>query len=1034
MLTRFALTNPMLTLALVLLALAAGPLSFLSHPSREDPKITIREASVVAHFPGMPAAKIEQLLTTAIEEKIREIPEVDEIRSTSSTGRSLMTVVIADEYTELDAIWTDLRDKMDEVKSELPEGALGPFVDSDRGDVAMATIALTADGFDNAELHEAAKRLRRKLYASVDGVRKITFYGVLERQVFIEFDPIRIAQLGLDPTQIVNAVQGQNVIQPGGQIQADGQTLTIQPTGDFTNLTEIREFPIALPGEAGRALYLGDIADIRFGYEDPPGPHAYYKGEPTIVISVSMVDGHDAGAFAEALNQFVAVAKVELPVGMFMDYITFQPKEINAAVFGVLNNLWQTIAIVLAVVVGFLGLRTGLIVGAMVPLVMVSTVLIMRFVGIDLERMSLASLIISLGLLVDNGIVIAEELQTRLSRGEGRKKAARAVGALMSGPLLAASLTTIFAFMPLMLMPGGAGEYTRSISLVVAISLLVSWVVALTALVLFCTRMLRRGPQIDEEHAYDASYFQVYRRLLTFLVRWKWVTAVAAFSTIILGAALFASVSKTFFPASERAQLQIIVELPVGANSYATQSVVRRLQAWLEDKDKNPEVVDSVAYVATGGPRFYLALSPIDGFPNKGYFIANVRSFDEVDGLARKVRAYAAEAVPEARVTPEKMSLGPGKAGQVAYRIYGASVDDLAFAAEELKLAMRSFPGARDVKDDWENPSITVRVVIDQEAARRVGLTTADVANALNAQLAGLAVSDYRLGDLSIPVIARAKGDARTNIDRLRTLNIPQADGTPVPLLQIATLEGDPQFSRIKRQDLERVVTVSAVHATATAAAFNEMLAPTLAELQKKLPPGFRIEVGGEVEDSADANETLSSNMPLAFALMVLTLIWQFNSFIRPALILSVIPLTITGVALALTVAPGANFGFMAILGFLALMGIVINNAIILIDRIDTERTRRATIAEAVVEAGVRRLRPIFMTTCTTALGLAPIILAKDVLFYDLALVVAGGLLFGTLLTLVVIPCLYAIVFRERRGPMTGRSKAPPEPVEAPTG
>ncbi len=1011
MLTRFALANPMLVLALVLIAMIAGPLSFLTHPSREDPKITIRQASVQAQFPGMPALKVEQLLTTALEEKIREIPEVDEIKSTSSTGQALISITVGDDFTDLNPIWTTLRDKMEEVKSSLPSGTKGPFVDTDRGDVAMATIALTADGFDNAEMHVTAKELRRKLYARVPGVRKVTFFGVLEQQVHIEFDVVRLSQLGMEGREIVDAIQNQNVIQPGGQVEAGGTTLTVQPTGDFETLAEVRSLAIAVPNSAGQSLQLGDISDISLTYKDPPGPHAYFNGAPAIVIGVSMTDGFDASAFATGLSTFIGEAKTALPLGMFLEFITFQPDEIKSAIAGVLNNLWQTIVIVLLVVVAFLGLRTGLLVGAMVPLVMVCSILVMRVAGIDLERMSLASLIISLGLLVDNGIVVAEEIQARLARGEERVKAAKAVGAQMSGPLLASSLTTIFAFMPLMLMPGSAGEYTRSISLVVAISLLVSWAVALTALTLLCMWLLKPGEAVDEEKAYDRGYLNAYRRAMGFLVRWRWITAAASFATIILGVMLFANVSKTFFPASERAQLQVTVRLPVGSNTYATGEVVNRLQAWLLDKKQNPEVKSLVSYVATGGPRFYLSLSPIDGFPNNGYFIVNLDRFEDVDALAAKVRTYAFANVPEASVIPEKMSLGPGQAGLVEYRIFGPSINTLVESAEAIKTAMRATPGARDIQDDWRNPTVTVQVRINQDAARRSGITSADVADALNSQLAGAKISDYRLGDLSIPVIARAKGEARRNLDRLRSLTIPTPSGTPVPLLQIAELSGAPNYARIKRQDIERVITVSAVSSEKSAAAFNDALSDTLQELMRTMPPGYRIELGGEVEGSSDANERLASNFPIALALMVLTLIWQFNSFIRPALILAVIPLTVTGFGLTLALSPGANFGFMAILGVLALAGIVVNNAIILIDRIDVERARRDTIAEAIIEAGVRRLRPIVMTTCTTALGLAPIIIARDVLFYDLALVIAGGLLIGTMLTLIVIPCLYGIVF-----------------------
>ncbi|MGY9054581.1 MAG: efflux RND transporter permease subunit [Alphaproteobacteria bacterium] len=1012
MLTRFALANPMLVVALLLASLIAGPFSFLTHPSREDPKITIRNAAVIATFPGMAASKIESLITVTLEEKIREIPEVDEINSISSTGQALVNITVADQYTDMTKIWSDLRDKVEEAKPDLPEGTLGPFVNTDKGDVAMATIALTADGFTNAELHVAAKRMRRSLYASIPGIRKVTFYGVLEEQIFVEFDVVRLAQLGLDPQIIMSTIQGQNVIQPGGRVEVHGQTLTVQPTGDFADLTQMESLPIALPDNSGRVLYLRDLASIRYGYKDPPGPHAFFNDEPGIVIGISMVDGFDANAFSSALLTFTDIAKLELPLGMFLEYITFQQAEINTAIFNVLNNLWQTVLIVLAVVIAFLGFRTGLIVGAMVPLVMLVTILIMRWAGIDLESMSLASLIIALGLLVDNGIVVAEEFQGRLARGHNRWTIARELGPNLSMPLLAASLTTIFAFMPLMLMPGSAGEYTRSISLVLAIALLVSWVLALTVLILLCAWFMKPGPVIDEESAYSGRFYGLYRALITRLVRMRLLVVPLSFATIVIGVILFGSVAKIFFPASERTQLQVVVELPVGTNTYGTQTVVWRLSDWLGDKTINPEVKNSVSYVSNGGPRFYLSLSPIDGFPNNAYMIVNVNTPQEVGVLAARVRKFAAASVPEARVTPKKMSLGPGEAGLVEYRITGADTLTLKVISADIQTAMRAVAGTVDVKDDWENPSITVRVIIDQEAARRAGVTSSDIASALNAQLSGVEVTDYRIGERVIPVIMRAQGEARLNIDRMRTLNVGGSSGKPVPLLQIASFEGDPQYSRIKRRDLVRVVTVSGRHMSETAAGLDGLVAPALADIIKSLPHGYTIEAGGELEDSAEANSKLSANMPLAFALMVFVLIWQFNSFIKPALIISVIPLAITGVAAALLIAPGANFGFMAILGFLALAGIVINNAIILIDYIDIERTRCATVAEAVVEAGVRRLRPILMTTCTTALGLLPIIISRDVLFYDLALVIGGGLVFATMLTLIVIPCMYAIVFR----------------------
>lgn len=1015
MLTKFALNNRTLVLAIVVMSIVMGLLSFSTHPSREDPAIIIRNAAVIAQYQGMSAKRIEQLITVKLEEKIREIPEVDKIMSTSSMGQSLINIVLKDEYTDVAPVWANLRNKMDDIKPELPEGTIGPMVSDDKGNVAMATIAMTAEGFSNAEMFEAAKEIRRSIYAKVPGVRKVEFFGVEEQRIFVEFDSIRVAQLGYDPQLIMAAIKKQNVVLPGGRIEADGGTISIEPTGDFSKLDELNNLSIVVPGR-NEVLYLRDFATIKTGYAEPPQNPAYYNGEPALVVSVSMVDNFNSFEFGESLKALVEQARIQLPIGFELSFITYQPTEIESAVYGVLNNLWQTILIVLLVVILFLGLRTGLIVGSMVPLVMLMTILIMRMIDIELERMSLASLIIALGLLIDNGIVVAEELLGKIKRGQDRIQAAKEVGKTMSGPLLSASLTTIFAFLPLMLAPGGAGEYTRSISLVIAIALLVSWVVALTALILFCVWFLKAPKDsLDEQTAYDRWYYRAYRSLLRTLVKFRWLTVPLAFSTLFLGVWLFQFVNNAFFPNSERTQLQIIVELPIGANTYATQDVVKRLTDWIKDEQENPEVTNVVAYIAGGGPRFYLSLEPMDGTSNSAYLLANVKNSKDVAVLQAKVKNFALNNLPEARVTPKAMSMGPSEAGLVEYRIYGPDENQLKEYAAQIIQAMRDTPGSRNIKDSWDNPVVTVKVIIDQEAARRAGISSEDIANALDNQLVGVAVTDYRVGDLSIPVVLRSQGDQRTNLDRLRTINVSVAGNYPVPLLQVASFDGEVVYSQIKRENLERVVTVSGANNVLSASAFDKKLSGVVNKLIESFPAAYRIEKGGELEGSADAQAALGKNVPLAFVLMLLVLIWQFDSIKKTIMVLLTIPLVLTGVAGALIIMPGANFSFMGTLGFLALAGIVINNAIVLIDRIEIERERGKKIVDAVIEAGVKRLQPIIMTTCTTIFGLMPIILSKDVLFYDLAVVMGGGLLIGTLLSLIVTPCLYAIFFREKK-------------------
>lgn len=1013
MLTRLALRNRALTLAALLVAIVMGGLSLLTHPSREDPQITIRDASVLARYPGMSANRVEDLITSKIEEKVREISEIDDIVSISTTGQSLVKITVADDYKNMEPIWADLRNKMDDVVAELPSGTVGPIVEDDKGNVAFATIAITADGFSNAEMYEVAKEYRRLIYAHVDGVRKVELYGVEDQRIYVEFDNVRIARMGLSADSIRSAISQQNVILPGGRIEAEGMTFTIEPSGDFGEIDEIRQISLAVPGSSA-PVYLADIAEITPGYQEPPSKPVFWDGQPAIVVAISMVDQFDANAFANKLGAVTARFEKSLPVGFVLDRVTWQAHEISSAVLGVFNNLWQTILIVLVVVIAFLGLRTGLIVGAMVPIVMVVATIVMRLSGIELERMSLASLIIALGLLVDNGIVIAEDLQNRLQRGEERISAAIATGESMTVPLLAATLTTVLAFMPLMLAPGGAGEYTRSISLVIAIALITSWVVALTVLILFCVWFLRSGEPIDEDVVYDKPIYNFYRGFLSTCLKWRYVTLAVAAGSLLAGIGLFEFVSKTFFPNSERTQLQIIVELPQGHNTWATRAVTKKIETWLHNKKENPEVESVITYIADGGPRFYLALSPVDGTPNTAYMLVNVKKPEDVRELQIKVRHFTADAIPEAEIYPKPMSMGPNEAGLVEYRIAGPDEKVLKNASDQLQLALRRIPSTVDITDDWKNPTVTIRAVVDQDAARRAGITSQDIANALNSQLSGAEVTDYRVGDLSIPVVFRTREDQRTHLNRLSSLNIAVTGSSPVTLEQVARLVPDPGFSKVKRRDLERVITVSAKSRTKTAVELDSLMKPEIESLERSLPVGYRVERGGEIEKSGDAQERLFANVPLAFALMILVLIWQFDSFRKPLIIALTIPLVLFGVALSLIVMPGANFSFMGILGLLALAGIVINNAIVLIDRIDIEREAGRPMREALIEAGVRRFQPIVMTTCTTAMGLMPIIISHDVLFYDLAVVIAGGLIVGTVLTLVVVPCLYAIMFRDK--------------------
>ena len=600
-LTEFALRNKTLVLVLLALVVFAGPLSFSTHPSREDPEIVIRTAVVTAQFDGMSTQRMEDLITRKIEEKIREIPEVEHITSTVQNGLTIVKANVYERYSDMEPIWANLRNKMDDVKGDLPDGTKGPFVNDDYGNVAMATIALTGDGFSLSELREMARAARIKLY-TVPGVRKIDLFGIEPERIFVEIDNVRLAQFGISASDIVSAIQRQNVILPGGKIEADGETFTIEPTGNFESINDIGDLAISIPDSKGQVTYLKDIAKITRGFADPPDAPAFFNGKPAIVLSVSMVDLFDSFQFAKNLKAKVAQIESELLIGYKLSFITFQPDDIETAVSGVMNNLYQTIGVVLVVVMVFLGWRTGLLVGAMVPIVMLLSILVMRIMDIELERMSLATLIIALGLLVDNGIVIAEEITRRLSLGEERFEAVKNSGQVMAMPLLSSSLTTIFAFMPLMLADSTAGEYTRSISLVIAIALLGSWVVAMTAMPVFCYWFIKPGPKVDEAKLYGSGFYPLYRKILQLILRFRALFLGGVVAALVCSLFLFQFVPKVFFPASERTQLQIAVDAAVGSNSYTVLDAIKPLQKWLLDKEKNRQVVNHVAYVGDGGP------------------------------------------------------------------------------------------------------------------------------------------------------------------------------------------------------------------------------------------------------------------------------------------------------------------------------------------------------------------------------------------------------------------------------------------------
>jgi multidrug efflux pump subunit AcrB len=1016
-LTGFALRNQPLVL-MICGALVASSLSVLDDfPSQEDPPITVREAVVTTFMPGMEAEDVELLVTRTIEQALAEIPERDYIYSWSRQGYSQARIVVLDRYEneDLDVIWQDVRNKVIDASPRLPSGVIGPFVNDDFGDVTIVSAALTGDGFTLAQLHAVAKRIQDELYL-VSGVKRVSLYGVQQETVWIEFSTAQLAQLGFSVSAIHQALVRQNVVLPGGTIDTGQREIIVTPRGDFEDVDDIADVRIEIPG-TGEQINLRDIASVRRAYVDPLANPFYYDGEQAVLIGVSMADGRNVLDVGPRVVERLETIEQRLPIGFQIRVGNYQPTHVERAVAAVRSNLFQTIAIVLVVIVGFLGLRTGLIVGLHVPLTMIVTLVVMYLFDIAMHRISLATLIISLGLLVDNGIVVAEEIGKRLFQGESRLDAATNTGRGLATPLLISSITTVLMFVPLALAPNSAGEYLRSMSQVILISLGVSWLLAMTVTPLLCSRYLQ-APQVSEEEVatqYERPVYQRYRALLEAILGQRTLFLASMGGTLVFGAWLFAKVPEQFMPESDRPQLLVDVKLPAGYGIRESDRRIRELVDWLEDESENPEIVQTLTYVGNGGVRFFVTISPSAPASNMGFILVTMDSVDSVGPVLDRLRARVRERHPALHLKARRMFLGSTETGLVEARLSTLGLpgmrDKLMRAGEEVEALFATLPSTVNVYNDFENRVTRAVVEIDQARARRAGVTNEEIANSLRAILDGATPTVLREGDEEIDITARALPAERLYADRLSTATVFSPDGGAVPLIQIANVMPENGFSVIKRRDYAPTITVEATSVVLTAAELQDAVESRIEEIMGELGPGFSWEWGGETESQADAQAALFAFVPMCLFGVLICLVGQFNSIRKPIVILLTVPLGFTGVAIGLLVANGF-YSFMALLGMLSLIGIVVNNAIVMLEQIEIEQQAGLSPYDAIVQACLARMRPILMTALTTILGMLPIIISQDPLFYDMAVTIAFGLAFATVLTLGLAPVLYATIMR----------------------
>lgn len=1007
------------------LVMAYGAYSYFNLPAREDPEILVREAVVVTTYPGLEAARVEMLVTKPLEEALTGLSELKEIRSTSMDGVSIIHPVIDDQFTDLEQIFDQMREKIQDAAARLPEGTNAPLINDEFGDVAIITLALWGEDYPQNELYDYAQHLRDQLLA-IPGTKKVEIVGAQPGQIFIEYQDAVASQIGISPADFIGAIQSQNIIEPGGQIDTGDTAFILSPTGDYRSLADIEATLLNVPGADG-LVRLGDIAKVRAGYLDPPRNKAFFNGQETIVLTLAMRSDQSVLNYSRRASEKIDALRDTLPAGLNFDVITYQADQVGNAVYGVSINMLQTLAIVLIVVMIFLGIRTGIIVGSIIPAVILATLGVMGVFGMQLERMSLATLIISLGLLVDNGIVISEDFKRRLGEHGDRDLALKQTSSELALPLLASSGTTIAVFLPLMIAETASAEYTRSISQVIMISLSISWIFAMTVTTTLCYHLVKlpadtvidgspRRRSVSERIFSGAEI--AYGAALSAVLRFRWIYVALMIAGLVLSGMLMGTINQKFLPESDRAQILVYVDLPAGVTERTTEARLNEMMAVVGDKARYPDVLSYAAYVGFGGPRFVLSLAPVDPAPNKGFIVINMTDLDTTIENVARLRDDFRSAVPDVNARVSRMFLGQSDPNVMEIQLKGPDADYLFQKSAELERLLLDVPGTIDVWSDWYNRIDRLEVRIDQQAARIAGVTSNDVARLLSQFASGTPVSQFRDGDEVIPIVIRSAGDERTSIDRLRTASVySSTTGEAIPLSQVASVERSAGFSFIQRENLIRTVTIQGRNPDLTPQDMVPILAPQLEAFNETLAPGHYTEFDGLLNEINATNAALGATMPLIFSIFLIILVLQFNGFKRPAILLLTLPFVIIGAAAGLYLMQ-ATFGFMVILGLFALVGILINNSIVLVDRMDIElRDTDRDPALAVISACQRRLWPILMSTITTVIGLLPLIIANDILFFGMASALAFGLGIGTLfISLGLTPVLYCLFFGIRPG------------------
>jgi multidrug efflux pump subunit AcrB len=1038
-LSAWALRHQSLVFFLMGMIALFGLLSYKHLSQSEDPPFTFKVMVIQTFWPGASAQQVQEEVTDRISRKLQETPAIDFLRSYSRPGESLIFFNIKDSAPSsiVPDTWYQVRKKVGDIGTQLPQGVQGPFFNDEFGDVYTNIYALEGDGYTPAQLHDYADQLRAELL-HVPGVAKVDYFGDQNQHIYIDIPNVQLAKLGISPQQIGQAINEQNAVASTGVLTTADDRVFVRPSGQFDDMNALADTLLHINGKSFR---LGDIATIRRGYDDPPSQVMRFMGRPVLGIGVTMQPGGDVIQLGNALDRATGTLQKRLPEGLKLSEVTSMPHAVSHSVDDFLESVAEAVAIVLLVSLLSLGFRTGMVVVISIPFVLAATALCMDVFGIGLHKVSLGTLVLALGLLVDDAIIAVEMMSVKLEQGWGRVRAAAFAYSSTAFPMLTGTLVTVSGFLPIALAKSGTGEYTRSIFEVSAIALLVSWLAAVIVIPLLGYHMLpehhqrakpgqewwaRFLPQRwrdaraakaiqpvhngDEIEIYDTAFYRRFRSWLNFCLRNRWLVLASTVALFVVALAGFGIVPKQFFPSSDRPELLVDLRLPEGASLAATLRETKRFEAAIHDRK---EIASYVSFVGNGAPRFYLPLDQQLAQPNFAQFVITAKDVKQREQLATYLDDELKRDFSEVRSRVSRLENGPPVGFPVQFRVDGDDIATVRGIAEQVATVMRADHDTTNVQFDWDEPAErSVRFEVDQIKARQLGISSQDVANFLAMTLSGTTVTQFRERDKLIAVDLRSRNGDRIHPDQIEQLAIPTSNGTAIPLAQLGHVTYGLEYGVIWERDRQPSITVQAdTRNGAQGLDVTNVIDAKLADIRSHLPVGYRVEVGGSVEQNEKAQSSINAQMPLMVIAVLTLLMIQLQSIGRTFMVVLTAPLGLIGVIAALLLFH-EPFGFVAMLGTIAMFGIIMRNSVILVDQIEQDIHAGHPRWEAIIGATVRRFRPITLTAAAAVLALIPLL--RSNFFGPMATSLMGGITVATVLTLFYLPALYAAWFRVR--------------------